>query len=94
LTVDDSHSHGNSSIEPPVSTISTAIEEIELGERGDFLKGSKKQRVGGRRKSATWSRQEIATLITLLKEYGTDFSIIGSRMGKDRDQVKRKFKYL
>lgn len=50
--------------------------------------------MGGRRRSATWTRQEIATLITLLKEYGTDFGIIGSKMGKEREQVKRKFKAL
>jgi hypothetical protein len=30
----------------------------------------------------------------LLKEYGTDFGIIGSKMGKEREQVKRKFKAL
>ena len=30
----------------------------------------------------------------LVKQYGTDFGIVASKLGKGRDQVKRKFKIM
>ena len=43
---------------------------------------------------ATWSKSEIKTLEKLVQEHGTDFAYISLLMGKERDQVKRKFKIM
>ena len=39
-------------------------------------------------------RDFISQLEKLVWEYGTDFAIISTFLGKDRDQVKRKFKVM
>lgn len=36
----------------------------------------------------------MADLVDLLKEYGSDFQIIALRMGRTREQIKRKYKIL
>ena len=43
---------------------------------------------------AVWSKEEVNTLINLLKKYGSDFTLIATHMTKTRDQIKRKFKVL
>ena len=43
---------------------------------------------------ATWSKDEIKLLQILVGEYGTDFAILSTKLGKSRDQVKRKFKIM
>ena len=53
------------------------------------MSGERKRRV-----IATWSKNEIKMLDELVKEYGTDFAIVAGKLGKTRDQVKRKFKIM
>lgn len=43
---------------------------------------------------AYWSKQEITTLVNLMRKYGSDFTMIATLMTKTRDQIKRKFKVL
>jgi GTP-binding protein EngB required for normal cell division len=93
MTVDESHCHDNSSIES-VSTISTFIDEIALQE--NFSKKEKKinKNSANRKMPAIWTPRDIASLVRLLKEYGSDFTMISTKMDKTRDQIKRKFKVL
>lgn len=90
MTVDDAHSHPNSSIES-VSTLSTAIDEIALTHTH-----TRRQKAIAKppRNAAIWSPTDIATLVRLLKEYGSDFTMISTKMDKSRAQIKRKFKVL
>jgi len=46
------------------------------------------------RNAAIWTPRDINTLIRLLKEYGSDFTMISTKMDKSRAQIKRKFKVL
>ena len=43
---------------------------------------------------ANWSKAEVNSLVGLLKLYGSDFTMIATKMDKTRDQIKRKFKVL
>ncbi len=36
----------------------------------------------------------MAGLVELLRELGSDFEMIGVRMGRSREQIKRKYKIL
>jgi GTP-binding protein EngB required for normal cell division len=92
MTVDELHSHDNSSIELSVSTIATVIEEIALEEKEG--KKAVVKRKGNRKNSAIWTPRDINTLVRLLKEFGSDFTMISTKMDKTRDQIKRKFKVL
>lgn len=90
MTVDDCHSHLNSSIES-VSTISTVIDEIAL--QHTYTRKDKPITKPSRQ-AAVWTPRDINTLVRLLKEYGSDFTIIATQMDKSRAQIKRKFKVL
>jgi GTP-binding protein EngB required for normal cell division len=90
MTVDDCHSHVNSSIES-VSTISTVIDEIALQHTHNR---KEKQIAKPARNAAVWTPRDITTLVRLLKEYGCDFTMISTKMDKSRTQIKRKFKVL
>jgi hypothetical protein len=44
---------------------------------------------------ANWTKLEILSLVELLKKYGSDFTMIATKItNKTRDQIKRKFKVL
>lgn len=90
MTVDDCHSHDNSSIES-VATIFTVIDEIAL----QHTHHRKEKKISKPpRNAAIWTPTDIATLVRLLKEYGSDFTMIATQMDKSRAQIKRKFKVL
>lgn len=90
MTVDDCHSHTNSSIES-VSTISTVIDEIAL----QHTHNRKDKPINkSPRNVAVWTPRDVSTLVRLLKEYGCDFTMISTKMDKSRAQIKRKFKVI
>lgn len=94
MTVDEFHSHDQSSIDLSVSTISTFIDEIALQEKvGVTVKKTVKKAARGRT-NAIWTPRDIRVLVSLLREYGSDFTMISTKMDKTRDQIKRKFKVL
>lgn len=63
-------------------------EKIEIKEKKVYRKKVERKSV------AIWTPKDIRTLIKLLKEYGSDFTMISTQMDKTRDQIKRKFKVL
>ena len=67
----------------PISTIVDEIQSIKPNRRGQ-----------GKRTIASWPRADLKKLEILVQEYGTDFARIAEKLGKDRDQVKRKFKFM
>ena len=95
MTVDSSHSHENSSAQFTVSTLGTFIDELTLQDKltkktQKIQKLQKAQNL----KVAYWTKQEISSLVCLLREYGSDFTMIATKMTKSRGQIKRKFKVL
>ena len=92
MTVDSAHSHQNSSGQSSVSTLRTFIDEIALQDK--ITKKQKKIVKSQKKVVAYWSKQEISTLVELLRKYGSDFTMIATQMTKSRDQIKRKFKVL
>lgn len=89
MTVEDYHCHDHS-VEP-VSTISTAIDEIAL----QHTHNRKDRKINKTpRNAAIWTPRDIANLVRYLKEYGSDFTMISTKMDKSRAQIKRKFKVL
>lgn len=94
MTVDEFHSHDNCSIDLSVSTISTFIEEIALEDKMDVKEKKVVKRKMERKTVAIWTSRDIKILVKLLKEYGSDFTMIATKMDKTRDQIKRKFKVL
>jgi cytochrome c556 len=93
MTVDETHSHDNSS-EQSVSTIETFIDEITLEDKVGKKEKKIVKATPKKAAPANWSKQEVATLIELLKRYGSDFTMISTKLPKTRDQIKRKFKVL
>lgn len=94
MTVDEFHSHDQSSIDLSVSTISTFIDEIALEEKvGVMVKKPVKKAARGKA-NAIWTPRDIRVLVGLLREFGSDFTMISTKMDKTRDQIKRKFKVL
>jgi hypothetical protein len=43
---------------------------------------------------ANWTKDDVSNLVVFLKRYGSDFTMISTKMNKTRDQIKRKFKVL
>jgi hypothetical protein len=78
------------SIESSVSTLTSVIEHIDLPQQGEGLRREKARGKG----SARWGKREMAGLVDLLRELGSDFEMIAVRMGRSREQVKRKYKIL
>lgn len=92
MTVDEFHSHEHSSSHSSVSTLATAIDEITLADKLNkhkiIFKPNKKKT------PAYWTKTEIKELVDLMKQYGSDFTLIATKINKTRDQIKRKFKIL
>jgi GTP-binding protein EngB required for normal cell division len=43
---------------------------------------------------ASWSKNDVCALVHMLREFGSDFTLISTKIDKSRDQIKRKFKAL
>lgn len=82
---DDFHSTNSNSSD--TTTIADLVAELE-----QLKKIS--QYTTGTRSVASWKKSEVAKLANLVFEFGTDFARVANIMGRDRDQVKRKFKTM